>query len=403
MCKHFIKVRVKKAIFFVEGDYMNILFITHESGKEFNGSSRSLLNLIDILNSNDNELFVILNDYSGQLYKELRIRKINVWKIKYYNWFEYKPSSKIKWFLKKIKWTFYMLMINKISVLNINKKLITNEIGLIHSNSSAVNIGAIIHLKYKIPHIWHLREFGQEDFNFFPLTSNLKYIYILNYGSNIFISNSNAIKDKFNKLINNKPIITIYNGFDTEKYHYKNKVVNESFNILISGTISQNKGQYQAILSLNKLIQSGYNDIHLYIAGRGDLNSIKKHIIYENNVHILDFVQDLDQLRKKMHLELMCSKNEAFGRVTVESMLNSNPVIGSNAGGTSELISDNFNGFLYSHNNIEELSEKIKNIYLSDELRNRLSRNAFEFAKKTFSNANNKEAILDLFKVFYKI
>lgn len=43
-------------------------------------------------------------------------------------------------------------------------------------------------------------------------------------------------------------------------------------------------------------------------------------------------------MRKKIDVELVCSRSEAFGRVTIESMMSSNPVIGANTGGTKELI-----------------------------------------------------------------
>ena len=44
---------------------------------------------------------------------------------------------------------------------------------------------------------------------------------------------------------------------------------------------------------------------------------------------------------------LTCSRNEAFGRTTVEALLMGKPVIGTNTGGTVDLISDGVDGLLY--------------------------------------------------------
>ena len=52
---------------------------------------------------------------------------------------------------------------------------------------------------------------------------------------------------------------------------------------------------------------------------------------------------------------------EAFGRVTAEGMMAGKIVIGSNTGGTAELIGRNEQrGYLYIWNNPDELAEKIK-------------------------------------------
>ena len=56
----------------------------------------------------------------------------------------------------------------------------------------------------------------------------------------------------------------------------------------------------------------------------------------------------------------MCSQSEAFGRVTVEAMMSGCLVIGANAGGTMELISDNVTGLLYTSGDYSDLAEKIK-------------------------------------------
>ena len=56
----------------------------------------------------------------------------------------------------------------------------------------------------------------------------------------------------------------------------------------------------------------------------------------------------------------MASKAETFGMVTIESMAAGTPVIGSNAGGTPELLDDGKRGILFETMNAESLSEAIK-------------------------------------------
>lgn len=68
----------------------------------------------------------------------------------------------------------------------------------------------------------------------------------------------------------------------------------------------------------------------------------------------------MPSLRKNMDVELVCSRAEAFGRVTAEAMLGGMSVIGSNTGGTVGLINHKKIGYLYSKSDINELAEYMK-------------------------------------------
>ncbi len=57
---------------------------------------------------------------------------------------------------------------------------------------------------------------------------------------------------------------------------------------------------------------------------------------------------------------LMTSDSETFGMVTIESMAQGTPVIGSNAGGTSELLDFGNAGLLFETKNEIDLAEKMK-------------------------------------------
>lgn len=80
-----------------------------------------------------------------------------------------------------------------------------------------------------------------------------------------------------------------------------------------------------------------------------------------------------------MHAALVCSSSEAFGRVTLESMLSGLPVIGADTAGTGELIINGMNGLLYKNKDENDLALKI-HMLLDDSLRKRLSDAAFLYA-----------------------
>jgi len=74
----------------------------------------------------------------------------------------------------------------------------------------------------------------------------------------------------------------------------------------------------------------------------------------------------------------MCSRLEAFGRVTVEYLRRGRPVIGTRSGGTPEIVDDGVTGLLYNPGDIEALAEQIEHVASSDAILVKLSRAALE-------------------------
>ena len=92
---------------------------------------------------------------------------------------------------------------------------------------------------------------------------------------------------------------------------------------------------------------------------------------------------------------LLCSRCEGFGRVTVEAMLMSKPIIATKSGGTIELIQEGYNGLLYIPCDFKELADKIKFLSENIFLGNEMGKNANNFAKNKF----NKEVRPNLLEI----
>jgi glycosyltransferase involved in cell wall biosynthesis len=89
----------------------------------------------------------------------------------------------------------------------------------------------------------------------------------------------------------------------------------------------------------------------------------------------------------------MCSRCEAFGRVTVEAMKLGLAVVGSNTGGTLDIVQHDVNGLLYEAGDVQDLARKIAEIILDPIRRMRLSLNATMHAHKTFSEHTHERAL----------
>ena len=156
----------------------------------------------------------------------------------------------------------------------------------------------------------------------------------------------------------------------------------------MSGTLQKNKGQKEAIEAVEKLAAKGFQ-VRLDIYGDGPqrsyLDSIIKSSEYSEFIKIKGHVNNLDEIRNKYDIALVCSSNEALGRVTIESMGSGCVTIGADAGCTSKIIQDGVNGFLYQLHNVDDLANKIIYVYSHKDEMMRIRENARRYCEVNFS------------------
>lgn len=377
---------------------MNILFFAHES--RVGGANLSLLGLIDELKENNN-VYVVVPIKKGFLAEELKKRNIPVYYRHSFWWMLAPAGTKWQTFVKKM--IYKILCCNNYLCAHSMKKYIREwNIDVIHTNSGVINTGGILSKMTDVPHVWHLREFGQEDFGFFPVWNYSRICHFIDKHSNAIVTISDAIAKKFQNLVSKEKIQIVYNGVSEDNKLYKTKIKNknEKIEFLISGRVSAEKGQEEAISAAALLIQRGLTNFHLSIAGPGDSsrleNLIEKEKLQEY-VSILGMVNNLPYLRKNMDIELVCSVCEGFGRVTVEAMMSSNPVIGSDTGATPELIHDGENGFLYNKGNINDLADKMEIFIRNPEKIRSMGNAAYAKSSIQFTKRKNAEAIEQIY------
>lgn len=375
---------------------MNVLFITHE--KNLNGASKSMLNLIDEL-SNKHNFYAISPFSDGSVVEELNRRNVKVFYHPIKRWMRKKPGSKFKWFAIRMKWRLCNCFVNEIEEKKIEKEIKDLNIDVIHTNTSVINLGGLLHKKTGIPHVWYIREFGQEDFGIYPLDNNAKFFKTIDAESTKVITVSKALAQKYQPYIKNDKLVTIYNGIGSENNIEKNNHhEGEKFIFLITGTLQPGKGQNIAVNAASELVKRGVHNFQLYIAGNGDKSWLEGLFEEESKyVTFLGRVSDMCALRKKVDVELICSKSEAFGRVTAEAMMGGIPVIGADTGGTPELIVDGQTGFIYRQSNPIDLADKMEFCINHPEEIERLGLNAKEYAKEHFTIKRCAKEVDDIY------
>ncbi len=368
------------------------MYVTHYS--ELYGANKSLLGLIEEIKKRGITPIIVCPKY-GSFVDELIRNNIKYHVIPFKPWVG--ADSKIKKYIKhliNVVCSFWAWLI-----------VIKLRVDLIHSNSSATNFGALISKKSNIKHVWHIREFLEEDYNLKLDMGRLKANKFIRENSDRVIYISKEISKKYEREIPEDNSRLIYNGVVPPLSYKKSSEFsnsNKTMRLVIVGILTRQKGQHEAILAIKHLKDRLNLNVILNIVGEGPYMEELMQLVNEHNlkdeVKFLGYQSDMEKVLFNNDVALMCSESEAFGRTTVEAMLAGLPVIGANAGATKELIEDGATGFLYQKGNSEDLANKIEHIYRNPILINEVSNKARALALKNFTASKNAEKVVTLYE-----
>lgn len=289
------------------------------------------------------------------------------------------------------------------------KRFLKEErIDLLHLNSSVVcHEWANVAHKCKIPYVWHLREFMDIDHD--AVTIGRRYFDSLVKGANKRIAISGAVKKYWTEKLGCECDL-VYNGLSKEDYYQEHEILNnENVRCVIIARVVPGKGQLEAVKAVKILKDRGITNVRLTIVGFRaiDTSPYEKEIqdfIRGNNldeyIELKDFTSDVRTLHAVNDVGLICSKAEAFGRITIEYMMAGLLAIGADSGGTPELIDDNATGLMYRQGNPEDLADKIEWVIKN---RTQAAHIALEGQVNALENFTIGQTAFNVYKVYKQI
>lgn len=331
-----------------------ILFISHYA--DLLGANRSLLGLLEYVQRSNLYTPIVLLPREGEICQALEELGVKYLRLRFYSSVYEKKN-----FLDVIKSLFRGLL-NVFILIKLYFLFKKDNIDLIHTNSSTINIGAYLSLMLKIPHIWHFREFAKLHYH---LCFNCGYklqIYIWRKYSTQIVTISNALKDYCLNLGCRK-IITIYNGIALRNKMLKIAKEDDFFHIAMVGVLHPGKHQDVVIRALAKIVNEyECKNLHLHVYGQyiDDTYRIVIEDLVKNNglekyISFYGYQTNVRQKTENCHIGILASEYEAFGRVTIEYMDNKMIPIVSNSGANIEIIDNGVNGLIFETNSVDSL------------------------------------------------
>ena len=245
------------------------------------------------------------------------------------------------------------------------------------TNTMTIPSHAIAARIFRIPHFWLVHEFGDRDHGLSFVFGKTKTLQWLAGLSSEVICCSVAVERAVLDAAPDARTRVIYPGVRAPALPPRRRAEAGALRLILVGRYAESKGQDLALQALAAVVSRGAN-VSLTLVGPGDrtpfvkmasvLGLTQRVTMHGLTSDVLTYVVNAD-------VALMCSRDEAFGRVTVEAMRRGLPVCGTRSGGTTEIISHGVNGLLSSPGDIEGLAANIEKM-LDDDERFRMAKGA---------------------------
>lgn len=370
------------------GKPLRVLFVSHDSGPY--GAQRSLLSLVAALKKRGLISPIVVAPNEGFLTEGTQRAKITTLQQKYHLWLTNRPS----W--RRHPYGLFKILQNFLAARKLLQRVEALDVQLVYSNSIASSFGGILAYFAGKPHIWHVREVtGDRTSVYFNVPETLAHkLLTLKVDGVVANSISTTQSEPCNQLpLENRTVI--YNGFDfplpdARKIKARKLTDAKPKNLLMVGSLTPVKGHSVAIRAIHALQQKGVN-VELMIAGEGDahyvdsLKSLVEELNLSRQVQFLGYQSQTRNLFLGATALLIASSWESFGRTAVEGMAFGTPVICSDQGGTTEIVTDDHDGYLFRTGDPEKLAEAYSKLISDPEQYSRLSQNAIDTAFSRFS------------------
>jgi glycosyltransferase involved in cell wall biosynthesis len=168
------------------------------------------------------------------------------------------------------------------------------------------------------------------------------------------------------ELVPSKKIFVLPNGIDYQKFHKiaSSKIVSIE-NPIIIGTVcrlEKQKGISYLLLSMSSILAK-FPTVQLEIVGDGsllqELKEFSEKIGISNSVKFFGKFTDVIPFYRRMNIFILPSIYEGFGIVLLEAMASGIPVVATQVGGISEVVTDGVSGILIPPKNPEAIANAV--------------------------------------------
>lgn len=348
---------------------LKALVISHSA--ELGGAELALQSLI--ISTKEKYEWSLVLPAEGPAVKLFEKHVSNIYILPYSWWCGDEPDSQMKNTYKSSQATIAALM----ELCTSYDLTVTNTITVPWLAEASSRVGK--------PHIWYIHEFGNIDHNLHFRLGYRQSLHYIQENSSVIMTISNSVRSHLiANGIQDTKIEIIHQSGDFSKLLSlpAGKNIQKPLKCLMLGAIKPGKGQLVAVKAIESL-----PDIHLSIIGPianqayyDKIDDYIHHNDLKNKTTLRGGFSSILKPLRDADVLIICSSNEALGRVTLEGLAAGKIVIGNNSGATPELL-DAQRGILYDSTAknlklvLKNLSSHVSELVSTDERRSYVKAN----------------------------
>ena len=384
---------------------MNVLFIVN-STRTIGGASKSFMSLLSGLGSCGVNRFVITPD-TGDLYQEVRKMGVPAKALRY-RMSVYPETKTLKDLLLFLPRLIARRMIERTAVRDIVAYCQENKIDLIHSNVGLLSCGVSAAKQLHIPHVLHVREYGDKDFGYRYYPNKRAFYQLANSSNSFVIPITKGIQAYHH--FEGGHCRQIYNGIDVTTDAGSSEFHGQKY-FLYAGRIEPSKAPLQIVEAYSAFReQHPQSGILLKLAGpisdADYMTVIHDYIEHHGLAEYVAYIgirKDISALMRDAVATIVSSVFEGFGRCLPEAMMNDCLTIGRNTGGTKEQY-DNGVAFCgqeigLRYDTTEELAARMAEVgNASEDNFKGMKAQAKEVVSRLYSKENYVKSVYDFYQ-----
>lgn len=286
---------------------------------------------------------------------------------------------------------------------------------IVHTHASkAGTLGRLAAYNLKVPvilHTFHGHVF-HSYFNSYKEKAFRSIEQSLAKRSNKIIAISDKQKHELSEVYNitsSENIEVIPLGFDLSRFQENIKekrsefrkkylIADDEIVISIVGRLVPVKNHSLFINAIKKLSVNSDKKLRFFIVGDGESRNTIENEAKFLSIDFVDFnkeqkkslltftswIKEVDYVYSGSEIVCLTSLNEGTPVSLIEAQASNKPIVSTNTGGIENVVIDGETGLLCENGNLNELTNNLESLINSEDLRNKLSQNGWNFVKDKF-------------------
>jgi len=282
---------------------------------------------------------------------------------------------------------------------------------LAYANQLAVLAGKIAGIS-SFPTVHNTMSFVDKRSSFDPRVHIKKAVNAVVYrAADKVVAISQEVKEIIQDIfeLDDSKVIVLKNGIipgllslGSEHSGQKEQASSQKLKLIGVGSLTHQKAFEVLVRAAAKLVEQGFDDFLVRIAGEGPERDCLEHLILElgvkGNVRLLGVRDDVGALLRTSDIFIMPSRYEGLSIAMIEAMASGLPVIASDAPGLKDYIDQEGNGLLFEIEDHKALAESILLLANNKMLLEKLSKGARDTFESEYDIRENIKPLDTFFR-----